>query len=570
MSEAPERPLAQVRLIRFFPWILFLVGLGIRLVGIGWGLPNGLHNQSYHPDEIVNWGYAQEIEPQSLDFAPGFYSYGTLYLTLLRVASDVVGGYGGGIDPARPESVWSFVGNGILAGRILNAIFGALTGVFVFLLCRRWMKPLAASLAGLAIAFAPGFTVHSRFVTVDVLATMLVAASALVASRLLAAESEEALDAKQTLKLVLWAGLLAGLSAGTKYTGGLAILTVLAVLAIGKRPGWGRLALAAVGACLVGFLVSTPGCLTEPDKFWAGFTYEIAHSAQGHGLVFVGLGSGFAVQIYNMIEGYGGLLLLASVVGVALAPKRLRPVMWPLLAFALPYYVVIGRSEIMFLRYSFPLLVLLAVGFGALAEWGFERGERVGRPLVAGLMLILGGVPIWGGLRSAGVMAAYMAGADPRDEAARFLKEQVAKSPETKVGIVSDPWFQTPPLFPDSTQPRARFMQNYDQTMAEMSAAGMVQYVPENPAERFDWDVRLLDDVKPSLVVFSSFDVEPLARLAERSGLAPEVQLQVDRYKTFLAALRRDYALDRTFGGGLPPIHDLEYVRPWIWVWKRK
>ena len=103
-----------------------------------------------------------------------------------------------------------------------------------------------------------------------------------------------------------------------------------------------------------------------------------------------------------------------------------------------------------------------------------------------------------------------------------------------------------------------------------MNAAGMVQYIPEDPQDRYDWDSRLLTELKPAYVTCSSFAVEDLERLKDQSGLEPVVQLQVDRYRAFVTILQKEYGLSATFGGGMPKVHDMEYVRPWIWVWKRK
>ena len=66
-----------------------------RLIGINWGLPNDLHAQSYHPDEPVNLLVAQQVDISKGDFEPGFYNYPTLYLTALRVVSDMTSAYTG-------------------------------------------------------------------------------------------------------------------------------------------------------------------------------------------------------------------------------------------------------------------------------------------------------------------------------------------------------------------------------------------------------------------------------------------------------------------------------------------
>ena len=122
---------------------LVVLAFLIRLLGVGWGLPNALHNQSYHPDELVIWSYAQQIEPSKLHFDPGFYNYGTLYLTLLRVASDVVSAYSG-------SEGWAAIGQMHLAGRLLSVLFGAGTVWFVFQMLRRRTHLFGAALEPVA------------------------------------------------------------------------------------------------------------------------------------------------------------------------------------------------------------------------------------------------------------------------------------------------------------------------------------------------------------------------------------------------------------------------------------
>ena len=127
-------------------WI-FLGALVIRLVGIDWGLPNNIRAFSLHPDEQVNLIYARQIEPLKFKFTPGFYNYGTLYLTLLRIVSDVVGTYAGGFDQAGNLTPFG-MGQVHLAGRILNSLFGAGLASVTYLMAARFLKPTAAVFAG--------------------------------------------------------------------------------------------------------------------------------------------------------------------------------------------------------------------------------------------------------------------------------------------------------------------------------------------------------------------------------------------------------------------------------------
>lgn len=549
--------------LRYLPLLVFALALGLRLIGIGWGLPNGLHNQSYHPDEQVIWAYSQQIEPTKLDFTPGFYNYGTLYLTLLRIASDVVAGYGSFGPPSDPQSVWRYMGACHLAGRVLSALAGSVAVLFVFLLLRGRIHVIGAAAGALLLAVSPSFLVHSRFQTVDVVATMFLAISLWQCARIL--------DDANPARCAAWAGVLAGLSAGTKYTGVLMLIPI-AIACVMRAKGSGLPKAAgpiSIGGFLLAFFLATPGVLLESSAFLRDFRYEMLHTATGHGLVFEGMGSGFLVVLVNLGYSLGVLAVLLSLVGLIWSARIGTRWIWLALAFAVPYYILLGRAEIHFVRYTFPLLLVLALGFGWLVGRAHEL--KGAHRLTVMIAIVALGVSLQLGTS----FTSAMAGREPRDTLAEFLKGQSNES--TTVGIVSDPWYYTPALIPDVAIMRGqRSLQ-----LGEMDASHaprVVQYVAGSQADRYDWDVRLLDELRPDYVVFSNFEVGPVARLSETTGK----YIQVDRFKEFESRLTQDYALvggpavdlslplKRRYSAANHLVEDLAYVRPVLWLWKRK
>ncbi|MCH8274804.1 MAG: glycosyltransferase family 39 protein, partial [Armatimonadetes bacterium] len=262
--------------------LFFVVAFGIRLSGIGWGLPTEYRHQSLHPDEPLIKMHADD-KPY---FRPGFYSYGTSYLTFLKVAADAGRAYGW-VRHGDDVPDWQTDRDIHLTGRVLSAIAGAATVVVVFLLLLRLTGLLGAGLGAMAMALAPGHVVHSQFQTTDVFATLLIALSAWLIVRFLDA------DALRPELSVAGLGIVAGLAAGTKYSGAVMILPAFAAIYLKARPQFFRLSVPLCAAFLLGFVVATPGILLEPAAFWDGFTYEVRHAAEGHGLVFVQTPSGF-------------------------------------------------------------------------------------------------------------------------------------------------------------------------------------------------------------------------------------------------------------------------------------
>ncbi len=546
---------------------IFFVGLVFRLVGLGWGLPSSENTFSLHPDEPINFAVSQQISVGKGQLDPQFYNYGTLYLTLVSVSSDVIRGYGN-YDLSKTEDFVAYSKRVHTAARWISSIAGAATGLFVFLALVRRTGLLASAIGGMVIAIAPGHVVHSRFMTVDVFASGLIAASLFVALRL-TEPREVPWTAKQRWQLILGAAALAGLSGGTKYNGILALLPLFIVTfdreSLSK---WLKEIAASVGVAVAAFVFATPGVLLNTGKFWQDFQYEVRHASSGHGIVFERVGNGFGLTVFHTLLGLGLLLTLLGVGGLIWGcVKRHRDVI-AVSAFSLIFFLLLGTAEIFFLRYTFPLFFGLAFGCGLLVHYA-SINRRGRHAAVMASALGLAGVPL-GGAMAASAWTAHMVNPDIRVVTAKYLRELASKDPSISVGVVQDPWFYTPTFYPLTSAPRSLPLGARLSAMADSSAPKVVQYVGMDPNARFDWDKRLVEELKPNYIVYSSFESFDLERLSRISGNRPEVDLQVSRFKEFQAALRDAYVLELENRDSLEFVHDLAYIRPRISVWKRK
>ncbi len=509
--------------------------------------------------------YARQISVGKGDIYPGFYNYGTLYLTAVSIANDVVIGYSPPADENNIVPFYELDRKVILGGRLVSTLAGAFTVVIMFLLLRRFFDPLPASLGALLIAVAPGHTVHSRFMTVDVFAVLFVALSAYAAMGIL----NEGIDKKGLWRATVLSGVFAGLAAGTKYTGIVVLVVLFALLILTKPKNWIALAFGGVLTSIVAFLASTPGAIRNSSKFISDFSYELNHSRTGHGLVFEGMPSSFLLHFINLAVGVGLILTIVSLIGLGWGVRNKKVEAIALAAFFVIYFLVLARAEVAFLRYTFPLLIPMAFGLAFLVQ-SASKIERGGRFAVAAVILFLGGIPFGEGLLATGRYTAPMAGTDSRDAVAAYLQSE-AKSGKITVGVVADPWFYTPPLFPDANAPR---YVDFEYRMTAMIPAyhgvKTVQYFPVNPNKRVDWDVRLLTEVKPQYVIASSYESYDLSRLAASTGHRPEIQVQVDRFVEFKKKLEELYSNAFFAGPPQPSVHDMDYARPMIWVWKLK
>lgn len=579
MNAKPDRKLVAIG------FSVFLISLLIRLIGIQWGLPNSERWHSFHPDEEVVLAYSQLIQPAKGQFTPGFYNYGTFFLTVERVVTDVVNGYGGGPQKEDGSDAPDAVARYILGGRILNSIACSLAALAVFLAISRQTHWIGGVMGGLAIGLTPGLVVHSRFLTVDVMAMSFLAWSLYFCTKMFPAQDGEPIAERAILKASILAGLFAGLSAGTKYTGILAIVAIgfaaWMVVPKGKFGEFVKIKGAGVLVALLTFFIVTPGALLDNAKFVQDFKYELAHTSAGHGLVFAGSAPGWIFHISNLIVGYGGLLLALSLFGLGRGLWRKQLWLIGPVIFMVLIYILIGRAEVKFLRYTFPLLPVLAMGFGWLMGQGHLTGTTKSRAVVALGIAALGG--FGGGLMSTASLTRWMAGTDVRDEMGIFVRTHLPKG--STIGIVSDPWFYTPTFHPNAQAgpAQARIEDRLEQ-LAQVPDFNIVRYTPMDINERRDWDIRLLTEVNPQFVIFSSFEIEGLIRLYEQKSTSTEFAAQLAQYTEFQRELQANYeiltvtdqngmkvpvlgldALGTTSG-----IHDMAYVRPQLWIWIKK
>jgi hypothetical protein len=419
---------------------ILAVAFALRVWGLTWGLPNEHHYHSYHPDEVLIVSSSLNVDPlhKGLEgLNPHFFNYGSAFIYVVAGLTSVASGYGW-IDLSAGEAPQAFIeGAKIdLLGRCANVAFGVATVFLVYLLGRRLFGRTAGLIAAAALAVMPIHAAHCHYCTVDVSAAFWVTLCLLFAAR--AAES------RATVTFAL-AGLTAGLAAATKYNMALvALAPILVALSGAGRPRTRALVallIVAIGA-VVGFTIGCPGWLIAPDEFSHGFGFELAHSQRGDE-IFVGTPVGWWYHLaYSFPLGLGWLLFLASMAGTAFAIFRAGRNDWILLAWLLPFYALIGASQVKFMRYVLPLtpvLAILAARFlSDFLAWA-RRPGRIASGAVSAVVL----------LQAALCCISYCslyAMEDPRDRAARWIEDEIPQG-ET-IGLSDVPWFYTPPINP--------------------------------------------------------------------------------------------------------------------------
>jgi hypothetical protein len=320
-----------------------VVALLLRVLGLNFGLP-----AIYRPDENVAVGRAMGLlhgvlDPHFADWPHLFFNLSALWLapgTVLGLVHD------------QPSAhLWV---------RALSALLGTATVLLVVDFGRRafgWSAGFIAG-AGLAVAFLA--VRDSHFGTPDTALALAITGALYVAYRSIETRGGKAL---------LLNGLALGLAASVKYNGAIVLLSAAAGQALqgvanrsGKATFIRRMAvIAAVG--LLTLTLTSPFLLLDP-----------AMTSHGLGYIFSHLASetvdqiGFTRLLVALWYGLDPGLFMLGLAGVAYAAWRRTPADWVVLAFVVPYYLVIGLGHSVFFRYADPLippLALLAGRFGA-------------------------------------------------------------------------------------------------------------------------------------------------------------------------------------------------------------
>lgn len=554
-AEAGARPSAALRARQaVVPVAILLVATVLRLWGIRWGLPDGQDYASYHPDETVNLVNAVlddgALRPH-LDI--GFYNYGSFYFLLWQVAAAVNHAYGfvriagsASIGEADPTTTVAAL---LLVGRLLSAACGVLTVAVLFAVGRRLYSRKAGLVAGAIYAIAPVAVVNAQYATVDATATFLVAATLAPVAALLD---------RPTLRMAVAAGALAGLAAATRYNTAIVLCAVL-VACWSPREPWRPAALrasVAVGAAIAAFIAGCPGVVLNWDRFHADVMFEAAKSMAGMGNLFRDTGPGWIYHAtVSFRYGLAMPLLLLTAAGIihSLVARERRSA--PLLALVIPFYFLMSMAEVRFLRYILPLVPPLALltarfvtGSGCEPPW---RGRATGAAFAAIALMTL---------FVSGAMSAAMARPDPRDLARDYIRRALPAG--ATIAFATTPAYYTPRLLPEFGAPTPGAVRR------RMVLSAESPWTLRLPAEGTEWDLAVLAEPEPDMVILSDAETQEVERLREPRGMA------------FLAAVRSRYA-PRTFAN-VPSIFGLSlgrpawlpndwlYTQPRVWLYERR
>jgi hypothetical protein len=246
---------AQRQLVVIAASCVLVLGLGLRIRGIAFGLP-----YLYHEDE---WQFVTRALAigSTHSLHPGGFSFGSLnvYLDFVLYAIYTLGGLVFGRFASVQDVGQSFFIDPTpfyLLARALSMVCGVATIYLVFLIGRRLAGPWAGVVGSAFLAVYPGHVAWSHYACPDTLALMLVTAALWVCIREQKGNASYSTDVR--------VGLLIGLAVAAKYLLGIGIVgyVLWRVWTVGVRRQTigavlGHL-MAGCGATLVGFAVGMP------------------------------------------------------------------------------------------------------------------------------------------------------------------------------------------------------------------------------------------------------------------------------------------------------------------------
>jgi hypothetical protein len=394
--------------------ILLAVCLTLGLTGIRWGLPDAAHpHYSFHPDESAGLTSSLSILDPSRPLFPTIWAYeqGPFFFDVAAVALRVVSLAGlAGIE-SNPD--FSSYARLLLVARLLVVLLYCGVVLLVYDTVRRMWGSSTALLAAMLTALSPALVTNAHYFKNDIPLAFTAALTLCFSLRIL--ETGRTRD-------YVWAGVLCGVTAATKYHGAAVATLVVAahflrLMRHPKRPLLhGRLLLALAGAG-TGLIVAIPGLLLHPESVKEGVMREFARRAgEKTGFMLV-TGRDNPGLLITLLYGLGIVPLFAALGSVVyLISKKRDPYLLLVLSFTAVFLLLLVFFKASYVRYLVPLVPFLMI---PVARAAVLFGRRAG--LQRTLAIALGaGVVLYTLLNSLAYLIP-MTRTDPRIAATDWL-----------------------------------------------------------------------------------------------------------------------------------------------------
>jgi 4-amino-4-deoxy-L-arabinose transferase-like glycosyltransferase len=341
---------------------IIIVAAALRLYGLGWGIPDLVHpDYSYHPDEALQILWARWLSEGEL-YVYQFIYGGTLHYTMLNAYHHI----GHALAPALHGA--NELADAILAGRFLVTAASLLTVLLTYESGRRLFGTGAGLLGALLLALAPVHVFLAQNVRPDTFGTLLSTGIVYLSTLILRGEGarDKALFAAGGLVL----GMAVALRAPLVVFGIAPVAAwVLRAWPLGPRDVLARLldrrfrmaaAILAV-TTLAGYVIASPHSLLHPGMLAEGLSLTWKYES-GPFLDAVDRGPGlYQYGWLTLSEALGAAVWFLALAGIVHAAWRRSPAGLLVLIAGAPYFVLMTFASWVVVRYTLPLVPLLAL-----------------------------------------------------------------------------------------------------------------------------------------------------------------------------------------------------------------
>jgi 4-amino-4-deoxy-L-arabinose transferase-like glycosyltransferase len=341
---------------------LLALGLALRLLGLGWGLPGQLSpgDPPFHPDEHEAFVAAETLyaSPPAASFNKG----GALYVRLAWIARAAARAWLGSAPPGEYAAT-------LVLLRGLNAVLALASALLAARLGRQVGGPQVGLGAAALLLCFPGSVLDAHYARPDI-------TSAFFSTAALACAGAVARDGG--LRWLALGGACAGLATATLLSGAVG----LAPLALGafewqrRSAGgrwlraWARSLVPICAGALAGWLAGNLEALLHPQAWLGGL--EIASSTHGAGGWSPPLRQLGRVSLYA----FGSVAAVAAYLGIPVLLRSRAPGSLAIVAHLLCGYVLLGRVGFDMMRHLEFVAAPTAIAAAAALAAGTRRLAR--------------------------------------------------------------------------------------------------------------------------------------------------------------------------------------------------
>lgn len=229
--------------------------------------------RSYNCDEEYIIKRLRCMNPSKLDFNPRVFIYPTFFIYMFGIIIKIISIFGLVVLKSdinfylfHPEEFAKIY----ITGRLTAGVMGVFVVYLTYLLGKKIYNEKVGLISALFIMLFPLFVVNAHYLKLDVPVTLWFLLSILFSLYILESDN---------IKLYILAGIFAGLSAGTKYPGGLVVLTIPFAHFLRTKEKFFRLlvnkkVITGIIFSLLSFFLVSPYCVIDYKSFIRDFQGE--------------------------------------------------------------------------------------------------------------------------------------------------------------------------------------------------------------------------------------------------------------------------------------------------------